>query len=35
MAHGSGFLQTAFLAVASCVLVHGAFDFIALATGPN
>ena len=35
MAEGSSFLKTAFLAVAGCVIVHGAFDFIALAGGPN
>lgn len=32
---GSGLLKTAFMAVASCVVVHAGFDFIALAGGPN
>ena len=35
MAEGSSFLKHAFMAVAGCVLVHGAFDFIALMGGPN
>jgi|GEM_PF-6793814 len=31
----SGLLKGTFLAVASCVVVHAGFDFIALAGGPN
>ena len=31
----TGFLKGAFMAVASCVVVHAGFDFISLIGGPN